>query len=460
MGMGKISFLNLILSTHKSGQAMQILNKDCQYKYRKESISNTPRRSYIFYFLAFAFYLLLLGCGKETLPEPPASQVNLAHLDHLYGETMMNGDTVGFVAIYAEAPDYEWVVAPGEGLACVDDVARAAVVYLNDARQNGTAASEQKLRRLLTFLLHMQAPNGLFYNFIFDDHSINTTRENSQPLPNWWAWRSLWALAEAYPFYQKNDPDFAKKLDETIQKMMPEIDALLEKYPQIEMANGFPKPQWIPYGAADQSSVLLLGLTAYYRTTGDAQIAEKMRKIGEGIMKMQLNHEGFFADGALLSWENVWHAWGNSQAHALINAGMALQDAAMIDAGVKEVRLFQPYLLSQNYIREIQFARNGDAISAEKTVKFEQIAYDIRPMVMAALAAHQATSEQQFADQAARLSRWFFGKNPAGAVIYEAATGRGYDGINDAKTVNRNSGAESTIESLLALQAIEQHKIQ
>ncbi|MCB0263795.1 MAG: glycoside hydrolase family 9 protein [Calditrichaeota bacterium] len=409
---------------------------------------------FILYLLSF---ILFISCGKETPPAPPETQINLAHLDHLYGETVMNGDTVGFIVIYAEAPDYEWVVAPGEGLACVDDVARAAVVYLNDAQQNGTPASEQKLRRLLKFLIHMQAPNGLFYNFIFDDHSINTTRENSQPLPNWWAWRSLWALAEAYPFYQKNDPDFAKTLDETIQKMMPEIDALLENYPQIEMANGFPKPQWIPYGAADQSSVLLLGLTAYHRTTGDAQIAEKMRKIGEGIIKMQLNHEGFFADGALLSWENVWHAWGNSQAHALINAGMALQDAAMIDAGVKEVRLFQPYLLAQNFIREIRFTRNGDDISAEKTVKFEQIAYDIRPMVMAALAAHQATGEQQYTDQAAQLMQWFFGKNPAGAVIYDAATGRGYDGINDAKTVNRNSGAESTIESLLALQALKQH---
>ena len=95
---------------------------------------------FILYLLSF---ILFISCGKETPPAPPETQINLAHLDHLYGETVMNGDTVGFIVIYAEAPDYEWVVAPGEGLACVDDVARAAVVYLNDAQQSGNAASEQ-----------------------------------------------------------------------------------------------------------------------------------------------------------------------------------------------------------------------------------------------------------------------------------------------------------------------------
>ena len=36
--------------------------------------------------------------------------------------------------------------------------------------------------------------------------------------------------------------------------------------------------------------------------------------------------------------------------------------------------------------------------------------------------------------------------------MYDPATGRCYDGINSPVDINRNSGAESTIEALLALQ--------
>ena len=51
---------------------------------------------------------------------------------------------------------------------------------------------------------------------------------------------------------------------------------------------------------------------------------------------------------------------------------------------------------------------------------------------------------------------WFLGANAAGTAIYDEATGRGLDGIDQpsGKGVNRNAGAESTIESLLALGAV------
>src|SRR5439155_24394568 len=51
---------------------------------------------------------------------------------------------------------------------------------------------------------------------------------------------------------------------------------------------------------------------------------------------------------------------------------------------------------------------------------------------------------------------WFYGNNSAGFPMYDPATGRGYDGLLGPSEfrVNRNSGAESTIEALMALQAI------
>ena len=56
--------------------------------------------------------------------------VNLGHLEHLYDEIVLpKGDTGGVVWIYCEAPDYVLVGDDDEGYTCVDDMARALVVY-------------------------------------------------------------------------------------------------------------------------------------------------------------------------------------------------------------------------------------------------------------------------------------------------------------------------------------------
>jgi hypothetical protein len=43
--------------------------------------------------------------------------------------------------------------------------------------------------------------------------------------------------------------------------------------------------------------------------------------------------------------------------------------------------------------------------------------------------------------------------------MYNPQTGRCFDGINDKTTINKNSGAESTIEALLTLEALEENPV-
>ncbi len=62
--------------------------------------------------------------------------------------------------IYSEFPRYEWVDASGEGIACIDDAARAVLVYLTDYERTHDLASLDKARRLLNFVLYMQAEDG------------------------------------------------------------------------------------------------------------------------------------------------------------------------------------------------------------------------------------------------------------------------------------------------------------
>ena len=63
--------------------------------------------------------------------------INLDHLQFLTQSTTIAGTPMAIVHIYSEYPEYEWVDAAGEGLSAVDDVARAAVVYLWQYERTG-----------------------------------------------------------------------------------------------------------------------------------------------------------------------------------------------------------------------------------------------------------------------------------------------------------------------------------
>jgi hypothetical protein len=72
------------------------------------------------------------------------------------------------------------------------------------------------------------------------------------------------------------------------------------------------------------------------------------------------------------------------------------------------------------------------------------------------VALHQATGDDTYGRLAGLAAGWFYGNNAAGFPMYDPATGRGYDGLLGPSSfrVNQNAGAESTIEALMALQAI------
>ena len=109
-------------------------------------------------------YLMFLMAACENTSDKPL--VNTAHLDNLYKEIVLNRDTVAFVYIYAEHPDYHPVEAVGEGVACVDDVARAAIFYFRFFEHTQEKQFLEKGKKLIRFILHMQAENGMYYNFI------------------------------------------------------------------------------------------------------------------------------------------------------------------------------------------------------------------------------------------------------------------------------------------------------
>lgn len=393
---------------------------------------------------------------KNPEPEEISVKVNLDHFHHLYNEIQVNGDSLGIVHIYSEYPDYEYAIEPKEGYTCVDDVARSIVMlseYLgNYPEKNQIPGVSGKIHKMVKFLLYMQNKNGYFNNFMWNDFRINTTYRTTVAELNWWSIRALWALETAYPLL-KDDPEIKVQIEKSTEKLVGNFKRDLLHLPiGYDTMNTISIPTWLPNQyAADQGGVLILGLLPYYRRTGDDHSLQLIRKMADGIIEMQKGDSLNFPNGAILSWGNIWHAWGNSQAYALLKAGKELDEDTYLKSGLKEVDHFYPYLLENGFRSAFWVEKENEGFAESRREEYSRIAYGIRPMAWAAMEAYQITGELKYKKRAEELASWFFGNNITGIKMYDENSGRGYDGIISPTEINKNAGAESTIECLLTL---------
>ena len=391
--------------------------------------------------------IILLSCGGLKGPA-----INFSHLDHLYQSVQIRGKPMGILHIYAEAPDYHWAWVPDEGIACVDDAARGAVAYLRQYRFGKDSRYLDRAGSLLRFILHMQTPEGYFHNFILEDYRINRSHPSSRKSFGWWAARGVWALAEGYVVFRQCDPGFAERLEEALRRSFRPLRGLLARYGEYATINGRRYPLWlVQETAADATSELLQGLLAYYEARGDPEVRGFIEKLAEGLICMQYGDFEHFPYGAYFSYVDTWHPWGNNQMAVLARAGRLLGRHRWIESAQLEAEALIPRLLVEGF--------KVEPLGQEKDVilSFPQIAYSFRPLVWGLLELSEATGEGKYAIVAGLVASWFTGNNPPQEPMYDPRTGRCYDGIDERGRVNRNSGAESTIEALLTLMALREN---
>jgi hypothetical protein len=386
--------------------------------------------------------------------------VNSSHLDSLYEEININGSRLGIIHIYSDYPNYDWVGDDDEGIACVDDASRAAVFYLRDYKLEKHNSSLVKAEMLINFLLFMQSDNKFFYNFILPDHSINKKHENSINVPNWWSWRAMWALSEGYGVFKDTNPEFAKRI---IVSLIKSVDAVKKTFPDTKistMVNGIKLPTWLPFkSAGDQAAVLSMALVNYYEETRDTSIIKCINNLCDGILMLQKGSKSEIPYYAFLSWENVWHAYGNSQSYALLRASKILHRTDLQSAALNEINYFYDMLFRQNFLSSFKIEKDSTSFKFVGQNEFPQIAYNFRPMIFACFEAFDLTGDNSYKAKAVELAGWFLGRNAASKQMYDYSSGICFDGINSENEVNLNSGAESTIEALLSMQQLGRYNI-
>jgi hypothetical protein len=400
-------------------------------------------------FAVLGFSALPGGC--DSAPDnhggqPADAWFNSSHLDHLGEEIARSDGSYRIIHIYSEAPDYGWVGDADEGAAALDDAARAAVVYLHHYEYTGDRGSAEKARQLLRFIMYMQRGNGLFYNFVWNaDLDINETHPNSRADAfEWWAARAVWALGTGVRVLGEEDSTMVDAMAERVRLTYPHLRSLLAHYGEYTNRGGRSVPLWlIGETGADATSELLLGLVAMQSARPDAEVSDMIARFAEGIAHMQYGSMNSFPYGAHASWIDQWHGWGNSQTQALAEAGYTA-------SAEFEARHFYPRLLVEGWMHSFSLDDPGSVR------EFEQIAYAVRAVSVGLIRLFEATGDASYAKMAGLAASWFTGNNVAGEAMYDHASGRGFDGIGQ-NSVNRNAGAESTIEALFAVLEVDRH---
>lgn len=412
-----------------------------------------PKRPSLNLLAGWAVLLFL----RTPLGAQELSMINLSHLEHLGEDILLGSDSVRIIHVYSQYPSYKWVSAKEsgpEGIACVDDAGRAAVFYLRHYERTYEIQSLTRAKQLLRFVMAMQTEDGQFYNFIHTDRTINKEGKTSFKSFGWWAARGLWAMASGYRVLKNTEPAMGAELRTRIERCLPHIDSLFQRYGKMSSLQMYKVPRWLLYeSAADATSELLLGLLEYYAVAPDARVKRSIEYLAEGLMVMQDGDIRSFPYGLHRSWETMWHMWGNGQTEALARGGVLLRNKRMIQSAEREARGFYSRLLIDGFYKEM------DVLKPETKVRFEQIAYGVRPMAVGLIRLYEATGNQDYLVLAGLTASWLMGNNVAGAQMYDPATGRCFDGIRDSVTVNKNSGAESTIEALLTLLEVERYPV-
>ena len=391
--------------------------------------------------------------GVQTPGSAMRGDVNLSHLNFLVEPVDIAGQPMAITHIYSEYPRYEWVDASGEGIAAVDDAARAAIVYLTDYERTAYQESLDRARRLLNFAMYMQAEDGQFYNFITDRAgTINKTGNTSYKSSGWWAARAAWALGAGFRVLKGVDPAYAVRLQSSFTRIR-DVWAreMAANYGKYSTMHGVRVPGWLIGQGADVTSIAVLALLEYDEATGggDAPTRDLLSKLCEALAAYQHGDArnypwGMHPDSAAAPFS--WHAWGSTQALALARAGQQLGRSEWVQSAKREADTFFVRLLAGDMVAEwgvLPFA-------------YPQIAYGVNSITQGLLALHRATGDDRYGVLAGLAAGWFYGNNSARFPMYDPTTGRGYDGLQGPSEfrVNRNAGAESTIEALMALQAV------
>ncbi len=333
----------------------------------------------------------------------------LGYLESLTYDFERDGNLISAILTYAE-PNPERpgtlhaVIAADtgyEGIACVDDTARAALLALKIYERSRSRKALGLARRWLTFVEYMQYPDGDFANFIRNGTGVrNASGPTSVKGGYAWSARAKWALATA--FRLTGDRAYRESFERCV--LAPTIDNKM-------------------------NAVLALADMELYRAIPSDELRASIR---ERVGRIVAGDPPYFRD---LPRQTHVELWGYHQLHAVAEAAMVLDEPRLLIPSLHTVEnLVEPDVRAMFWRGFPERGKDGIC------------AYMVTPIVQGLTSLYRATGVTSYRDLAVLGSDWYYGRNDAGAALYDPSTGMCRDGISGG-IASENHGAESSIEA-------------
>jgi hypothetical protein len=309
------------------------------------------------------------------------------------------------IAVYADAKGEPIVAAQSgiEGVACIDDAARALEMYGDLWRATKLPWVSDWCRGLLDFVLAMQEPDGKWVNFILDwDGTKNTSGRTSLPGGEFWQARAMLALARTADII---DDD---RIDQAITKGLP----MLLEHP----------------ATPDVRSLHILTALALSNGVHERVMRERLPAWCDELLACR-------DDVIFKNWDmevGPPHLWGHAQEGALASASTYLDRPDLLEDARLSAETLYPDIIRGGF---------NEAST---------LPYDVWTTVDAMDRLSLATGQSLYDERASLARAWFYGRNTANTPVYDRKIGRVHDGIDEAR-LNENSGAESNIVGAQAL---------
>jgi glycosyltransferase involved in cell wall biosynthesis len=345
----------------------------------------------------------------KTLDEQPG-QLPEMKLDHLF---RMSDSTGMFQHASFTVRNF------AEGY-CTDDNARALVLVLMLQKLgHGSPQLGAKAATYAAFLNHaFDRQRGRFHNFMsFDRRWLDEVgSEDCQG-------HALWALGLCVS--QAGQGSFQMLAAQLFEQALP-------------VAAEFSSPRaW---------AFTLIGIDEYLRRFGGDRRANQIRDLLTA--KLMQRH----ADAATGDWhwfEEVVSYANAKLPHAMILSGRCLNNAAMLELGLKTLRwLIKLQTSDAGSFRPI--GSNGFYPRGHERAIFDQQPIEAQVTISACIEAYHATGNMLWVTEARRAFEWFLGRNDLGLALCDSTTGGCRDGLHMDR-LSQNQGAESTLAFLLSL---------
>lgn len=311
------------------------------------------------------------------------------------------------VAVYADAGDTTVGAKESgtEGVACVDDAARALELYCDLWDATRLPWALRWCEGLLDFILSMQDADGRWVNFILDwDGTPNRTGRTSVAGGGFWQSRALLALARASRSIRDERVGIALSIG----------------LPHIVDATGVPSDV--------RSLQALTALTLLDSGSPDDRWDDLLTAWSDEIVSCQIDGTLMNADAEL----GRPHLWGHIQEGVLAEIGARLGRSELIDTACGSAdRVFTDVIASSFDLPRTQ-------------------PYDVSSAISSLSRLASVTGRAAYAQLATDARDWFDGRNPAHRPVYDRVSGRVADGL-DGDVLSTHSGAEANVVAAQAL---------